>query len=336
MLKRVLEQSSKKIEGMVAQNIATNGGDSSIIHDENQYLNLIKDILNYGDLVKGRNGNTKTIIGSSMHFSLENGVIPLLTTKKLAWKTCLKELLWFIKGDTNNQHLIDQKVGIWNGNASREFLDEQGLFHLKENDLGPVYGHQWRHFNAPYGTCDDDYAGKGVDQLDYIIQNLKNPETRTSRRLVMSAWNPCQLNEMALPPCHILAHFNVTGENNDNLSCSLYQRSGDVGLGVPFNIASYSFLTHIIADFCGLKATDFYYHLGNCHIYDDHLEVLKEQSERIPLTFPTINFKNNNLDKDNDKLKENKIEEYYNIENIDNIEIVNYQSYDKINMNMRK
>ena len=321
MLKRVLEQSSKKIEG------------GSVIHDENQYLNLIKDILNYGDLVKGRNGNTKTIIGSSMHFSLENGVIPLLTTKKLAWKTCLKELLWFIKGDTNNQHLIDQKVGIWNGNASREFLDEQGLFHLKENDLGPVYGHQWRHFNAPYGTCNDDYAGKGIDQLDYIIQNLKNPETRTSRRLVMSAWNPCQLNEMALPPCHILAQFNVTGENNDNLSCSLYQRSGDVGLGVPFNIASYSFLTHIIADFCGLKATDFYYHLGNCHIYDDHLEVLKEQSERIPLTFPTIVFKNKD---NNDKLKENKIEEYYNIENIDNIEIVNYQSYDKINMNMRK
>ena len=119
MLKRVLEQSSKKIDG--------------IIHDENQYLNLIKDILNYGDLVKGRNGNTKTIIGSSMHFSLENGVIPLLTTKKLAWKTCLKELLWFIKGDTNNQHLIDQKVGIWNGNASREFLDDN--FHKQS----PVY-----------------------------------------------------------------------------------------------------------------------------------------------------------------------------------------------------
>ena len=151
----------------------------------------------------------------------------------------------------------------------------------------------------------------------------------------MSAWNPCQLNEMALPPCHILAQFNVTGENNDNLSCSLYQRSGDVGLGVPFNIASYSFLTHIIADFCGLKATDFYYHLGNCHIYDDHLEVLKEQSERIPLTFPTIVFKNKDKHND-DNIKKNKIEEYYSIENIDNIEILNYQSYEKINMNMRK
>ena len=236
MLKRVLTESSKKIDGLV--------------HDENQYLNLIKDILDYGDIVEGRNGNTKTVIGSSMHFSLANGTIPLLTTKRLAWKTCFKELMWFINGDTNNTHLQEQKVSIWNGNASREFLDEQGLMHLAENDLGPIYGHQWRHFNAPYETCETDYAGKGVDQLDYILQILKHPEQRYSRRLVISAWNPCQISEMALPPCHLLAQFNVT--DTDKLSCSLYQRSGDVGLGVPFNIASYSFLTHLIAKQCGL------------------------------------------------------------------------------------
>jgi thymidylate synthase len=306
MLKRVLEKTSKNIDGNR--------------HDENQYLTLIKDILNEGELVTGRNGIAKTVVGSSMHFSLENGILPLLTTKKLAWKTCFKELMWFINGDTNNKHLQDQKVSIWNANASQEFLHEQGLTHLKENDLGPIYGHQWRHFNAPYESCDDDYSGKGIDQLDYILQILKNPEKRSSRRLVMSAWNPCQLKEMALPPCHLLVQFNVT--DNDKLSCSLYQRSGDVGLGVPFNIASYSFLTHLIAKQCDLKATDFYYHLGNCHIYDDHLESLKEQLERKPYPFPTLVFKN----------PKERIESY----TTDDIEIMNYQCYEKINMEMRK
>ena len=209
-------------------------------HDEYQYLHLIDDILNEGKMELGRNGYAKTIIGSAMHFSLENNTLPLLTTKKVAWKTCAKELFWFIKGSTDNKILQEQNVGIWNGNASREYLDDIGLYEREENDLGPVYGHQWRHFNAPYKTCHDDYEGKGVDQLDYIISCLKNPLTRNSRRLIMSAWNPCQLPEMALPPCHILVQFNVT--ENDKLSCSLYQRSCDVGLGVPFNIASYSFI----------------------------------------------------------------------------------------------
>ena len=132
---------------------------------------------------------------------------------------------------------------------------------MEEDDLGPVYGHQWRHFNANYDTCHSDYSGKGVDQIAYIIEQLKNPETRTSRRLVMSAWNPCQLNEMALPPCHVLCQFNVV--NGNQLSCCLYQRSGDVGLGVPFNIASYAMLTRIIASVCDLEATEFIYFLSN-------------------------------------------------------------------------
>jgi thymidylate synthase len=282
-------------------------------------LNLIKDILTYGDTIQGRNGAVKTVIGSSMHFSLKDGVMPILTTKKVAWKTCLKELFWFIKGDTNNQHLQDQKVGIWNENASREFLDEQGLFHYKENDLGPIYGHQWRHFNATYNTCDDDYAGKGVDQLDYIVQHLKSPEKRSSRRLVMSAWNPCQLNEMALPPCHILVQFNVI---NDELSCALYQRSGDVGLGVPFNISSYSILTHILAKHCNLKPKEFIYYLGNAHIYDDHINQLTQQATRIPNEFPKVNIK---------KIY-NTIEEY----TLEDIEIINYKFHPKIKMEMRK
>lgn len=259
---------------------------NGVVHDENQYINLIKDILHHGMLVEGRNGKTKTIIGSAMHFSLENGTIPLLTTKKVAWKTCLKELLWFIDGDTSNDKLNECGVNIWNGNASREFLDSRGLDHLRVNDLGPVYGHQWRHFNADYNTCDDDYENKGVDQLQYIINQLKNPYTRTSRRLIISAWNPCQLDEMALPPCHVMMQFNVLEHNK--LSCSLYQRSGDVGLGVPFNIASYSFLTHLIASHCGLEAHEFFYHLGNAHIYDDHFDALEEQCRREPYDFPKL------------------------------------------------
>tara|TARA_Y100000389_G_scaffold125739_1_gene123099 strand:- start:5480 stop:6367 length:888 start_codon:yes stop_codon:yes gene_type:complete len=289
-------------------------------HDENQYVNLIKDILNYGVLVNGRNGGALTVCGSSMHFSLENNVLPLLTTKKLAWKTCLRELLWFISGSTSNTILQNKKVKIWNDNASREFLDSRGLTNLDEGDLGPVYGHQWRHFNAQYTNCNDDYKNKGVDQLEYIINQLKDPKARYSRRLVMSAWNPCQLDEMALPPCHILVHFNVLPPNK--LSCSLYQRSGDVGLGVPFNIASYSFLTHLIAKHCNLEAYEFIYHLGNCHIYDDHIEPLKSHLDRPPYTFPTIDI----------KCKHENIEDYVETD----FEIKNYQSHETIKMKMRK
>ncbi len=289
-------------------------------HDENQYLNLIDDILIYGTDETGRNGVARTVFGSAMHFSLKNEILPLLTTKKVAYKTCLKELLWFIKGSTDNKELKSQNVKIWNDNASREFLDSRGLYENEEDDLGPVYGHQWRHFNAEYSNCKADYSNKGVDQLKYIIDNLKDPVNRNSRRLVMSAWNPVQLDEMALPPCHILVQFNVV--DNDKLSCSLYQRSGDVGLGVPFNIASYSILTHLIAKHCDLKATDFNYFLGNAHIYDDHIESLRKQMEREPYEFPRINIKNIYDD----------IEKY----SVDDFEINDYNHYDVIKMKMRK
>ena len=287
-------------------------------HDEYQYLSLIKDIIEYGVMVNGRNGNALTVFGSAMHFDLTDNTIPILTTKKVAWKTCAKELFWFLKGNTNNNDLKAVNVNIWNANGSRDFLDSRGLNHLEENDLGPVYGHQWRHFNAPYTTCNADYSGKGIDQIQYIINCLKDPVERYSRRLVMSAWNPQQLTEMALPPCHILAQFNVIGEE---LSCSLYQRSGDVGLGVPFNIASYSLLTYILAKHCGLIAKEFVYYLGNSHIYDDHINELKEQMNRIPLTFPKINIKN---------IYET-IEEY----SLADIELIDYVSHNSIKMEMR-
>lgn len=288
--------------------------------EEEQYLNLIRDILSEGTLEQGRNGNTKCVFGAAMHFSLDNSAIPILTTKCVAWKTCLKELLWFIRGDTNNEHLQEQGVTIWNGNASREFLDSRGLAHLRENDLGPVYGHQWRHFNAKYTNCDEKYDGQGVDQLDYIIKCLKDPAQRTSRRMVMSAWNPCQLDEMALPPCHILCQFNV--DNTNRLSCALYQRSGDVGLGVPFNIASYSFLTHLLAKHCGLVTHEFVYYLGNAHIYDDHVETLQTQLMRRPMAFPRVEI----------SVLRDDINDY----TFEDFRVLNYQSYDPIKMKMRK
>ena len=255
---------------------------------EEQYINLVNDILDNGKLIEGRNGKTLTVFGRSMRFNLNNNIIPALTSKKVAWRTCIKELLWFISGKTSNKLLKEQNVKIWNDNSSREYLDSIGLTDREEDDLGPVYGHQWRYFNAKYGTCNDDYTGKGVDQLKYIIDSLKDEKLRYSRRLVMSAWNPCQLDEMALPPCHVLVQFNVI---ENKLSCALTQRSCDIGLGVPFNILSYSVLTRLIAEHCGLEADEFVYFMGNVHIYDDHIESLRKQVKNNILNFPKLNIK---------------------------------------------
>ena len=257
--------------------------------DESAYLQLINRILDEGSLRETRNGLTHSIFGHHMEFSLKDQTIPILTTKRVAWKTCFRELMWFIRGSTNNNELREKKVHIWNANASREFLDSRGLHDLEENDLGPVYGHQWRHFNAPYTDCHADYTDRGVDQLQYIINCLKDPNQHSSRRMIMSAWNPCQIDEMALPPCHLLCQFYV--RDHKYLSCSLYQRSGDVGLGVPFNIASYSFLTHLLAHHCGLEAEKFIHFLGDAHIYSEHVKVLEEQITRQPLPFPKMKFK---------------------------------------------
>ena len=289
------------------------------LHDEYQYLHLVNDVVAHGEMVTGRNGNAKTIVGSSMHFDLANGTLPLLTTKRVAWKTCLRELLWFIRGQTDNNILKDQNVGIWNGNASREFLDSRGLVGNREGDLGPVYGHQWRHFNAEYTTCEADYTGEGVDQLGAVVEALEDPSQRSSRRLVVSAWNPCQIDTMALPPCHILMQFNVLG---GKLHCSLYQRSADVGLGVPFNIASYSMLTHLLAHHVGLEAGEFIHHLGNCHIYDDHIELLEEQTEREPYPFPTLRFRG----------RKDALDLY----DVDDFVVDGYKSHPSVKMDMRQ
>jgi len=291
--------------------------------EEMQYLNLINKILEKGTLEKGRNGNTLSIFGESMRFSLENGRIPILTSKKTAWKTCLKELLWFIRGETDNKLLQQQGVHIWDGNTSREFLDSRGLRLYPEGMAGSIYGYQWRNFGASYNCFTGKSLGAehpfdGVDQLQEIIDQLKNPETRNSRRLILTAWNPKQLHEMALPPCHVMCQFNV--HDGNKLSCAMTQRSCDAPIGSPFNIASYSFLTHLIAKHCGLEAHEFVYFMGNCHIYEENIEGAKLQITRAPFSFPTVSIK---------QVREN-IDDYQ----VDDFEIHNYVSHEPIKMKM--
>lgn len=300
---------------------------ASKIHPEQQYLGLIRRILIDGDRRIGRNGATYSVFGEQMRFDLRDNVLPILTTKRVAWKTCLKELLWFIRGDTDNRKLKEENVHIWDGNGSREFLDSRGLTHYEEDDLGPIYGFQWRNFNGTYHNR-ENYDKDGVDQLMNVIKALNNDgskpgENKYSRRLIVSAWNPCALDKMALPPCHVMFQFYVNSK--DELSCHLYQRSGDVGLGVPFNIASYSFLTYIIADLCNLKVGEFVYSLGDCHIYESHVEALKMQIEREPKEFPTMNWKYKNSTELRVKPEDYKIQDF---------ELCNYQYHEKIKMDM--
>ena len=282
-------------------------------HEEYQYLNLLSDILENGTMEEGRNGKIQSIFGNMMRFSLKDGKIPILTTKKTAWKTCLKELLWFIRGETDNKILKAQGVHIWDANGTREFLDSRGLKLYPEDMIGPSYGYQWRNFNANYNCftgkkITDDFPFNGVDQLQDIISQLKNPETRNSRRLIMSAWNPVQLDQMALPPCHILCQFNV--HDGNKLSCAMTQRSVDTILGQPFNIASYSFLTHLIAKHCGLEAYEFVYFMGNCHIYEQHIEAAKLQITREPHQFPTIEILNKRENINDYEVSDFKLSDY--------------------------
>ena len=292
-------------------------------HEELQYVNLIKKIIDQGTWEEGRNGRTKSIFGETMRFSLQGGNIPILTTKKTAWKTCLKELLWFIRGETDNKLLQEQGVHIWDGNSTKEFMESRGLGHYPEGQLGKIYGFQWRHFNAESDlktgkAIYDKEGNRGVDQLQQIIDALKDPKQRTSRRLIMTAWNPCQLDEMALPPCHVLCQFNV--HDGNKLSCALTQRSVDTSLGLPFNIASYSFLTHLLAKHCGLEAYEFVHFMGNCHIYEDHIEQIKTIFDRVPFEFPTLEIKE----------KKNDINDY----EVEDFIISDYKCHEVIKMKM--
>ena len=218
-----------------------------------------------------------------MRFSLRDEVLPLLTTKRVFWRGVAEELLWFLSGDTSAKTLQDKGVRIWDGNASREFLDSRGLQHREVGDLGPVYGFQWRHFGAEYVDMHADYSGKGVDQLRAVIAAITRDPT--DRRIILSAWNPAALPAMALPPCHMFAQFFVA---DGELSCQMYQRSGDMGLGIPFNIASYALLTRLIAQVTGLRAGELVHVIGDAHVYSNHVEPLLLQLERAPRPFPRL------------------------------------------------
>ncbi|XWS40059.1 hypothetical protein CRYUN_Cryun18bG0108000 [Craigia yunnanensis] len=216
-------------------------------HEEYLYLKMVQDIISDGNLKDDRTGTgTLSKFGCQMRFNLRK-TFPLLTTKKVFWRGVVEELLWFISGSTNAKVLQEKGIHIWDGNASRDFLDSIGLTDREEGDLGPVYGFQWRHFGARYTDMHADYTCQGFDQLLDVINKIKN--NPNDRRIILSAWNPSDLKLMALPPCHMFAQFYVA---NGELSCQMYQRSADMGLGVPFNIASYSLLTCMIAHVCGM------------------------------------------------------------------------------------
>ena len=283
--------------------------------EELQYLSLIRTILDKGISKDDRtNVGTRSMFGTSMKFSLRDNTIPLLTTKRVFWKGIVEELLWFIKGSTDSKILENKGINIWKGNTSREFLDKMNL-NYEEGDIGPMYGFQWRHFGAKYIDKYTDYNGIGVDQLKNCINMLKSD--KNSRRIVMSSWNASDLDKMVLNPCHVLCQFYV--ENNE-LHSSMYQRSGDIGLGIPFNIVSYSLLTHMIAQVVGLNAGSFTIFIGDTHIYNTHIEPLKIQLDRTPKEFPKV-YLNENI---------NNIDDF----KYEDIKLEGYNPYPKIEMEM--
>jgi len=293
---------------------AVNGDVSQ--NEEMQYLNLIRKIIDTGNRRDDRTGTgTLSVFGAQMRFSLRDGSFPLLTTKKVFYRGIAEELFWFIRGSTSAKELQERNVRIWDGNSSREFLDSIGLTEREEGDLGPVYGFQWRHFGAEYTNMHADYSGQGVDQLAQVIDRCKNKPN--DRRNILCAWNPADLDKMALPPCHCLVQFYVAG---GELSCQLYQRSADMGLGVPFNIASYALLTVMIAHVTGLKPGEFIHTLGDAHVYCNHIEALETQLEREPREFPKLKIKR----------KVDNIEDF----TIDDFEVIGYNPHGKIVMAM--
>ena len=257
-------------------------------HPEYQYLDLIGKIMEQGEHRDDRTGTGTIALFAPPQLRFQLDTFPLLTTKRVFLRPVFEELMWFIRGQTDANILHEKKVYIWDANGSKEALEKQGLPYA-QGDLGPVYGFQWRHFGADYTSCDADYSGKGVDQLRQVIHSiLFKPH---DRRIILSAWNPqgfwfnLAIPKMALPPCHMFCQFFVS---NGKLSCQLYQRSCDMGLGVPFNIASYSMMTYMIAHLCGLEPGEFVHCMGDTHVYSNHVDPLKLQLEREPRPFPRL------------------------------------------------
>lgn len=244
------------------------------------YLDLLRTVLENGEDRADRTGvGTRGIFGAQLRFDLSRG-FPLVTTKKVHTRSIIQELFWFLGGHTDNAWLRERGVTIWDEWSTAE---QCARFGRRAGDLGPIYGHQWRNFGATE-NADGTFQNDGVDQISALIDEIRrNP---ASRRLIVTGWNPAEANRVALPPCHTLFQFHVSG--NGRLSCQLYQRSADLFLGVPFNIASYALLTHMIAQVCGLGVGDFVHTFGDAHIYKNHFEQVKLQLSREPRALPTL------------------------------------------------
>lgn len=292
--------------------------------NESGYIQLLKNVLSEGEEIQTRNGITISKFGYLLKFTNIND-FPLLTTKKIFYRGVLEELLWFLKGSTNAKYLQDKNVHIWDGNSTREYLDNNGFANYEVGELGPVYGWQWRYYGKKYNNTGDE---NGIDQIKYVIEELL--KENNSRRAILNAWNPLQLNEMALPPCHIMYNFY---KNKDGLSCLMTMRSSDLFLGLPFNIASTALLTHIIAKVLHLEVKDIAVSIADAHIYKEHVDVVNEQI-------------NKNIYENNCKLKINKevpninsnINEKINwINNLEyqDFEFINYKSHNRIKAIMK-
>lgn len=283
--------------------------------EEYQYHELIRKILEKGEKRQTRNGLTYSLFGERMEFDIRDR-FPLCTSKRVFLKGIAEELFWFLKGDTNVQNLKDKNVHIWDGNTTREYLDSIGLNDYEENDAGPIYGFQWRHFGAEYEGFNADYTGKGVDQLGNIIDSLRN--NPHNRRMLMSGWNPLHAHKMCLPPCHTLYQFYLN--ENKELSLQMYQRSCDVFLGGFFNIASCSLLVYMIADMLSVKPGRLIWIIGDAHIYDNHVEQCEQLLQRTPRYFPKLIVKNHR----------NNIEDYC----WEDFKVVGYNPHPTIKANM--
>jgi len=280
---------------------------SNIVHGEHVYLNLMRDIMREGSGPHGlprpdRTGVcTYSVFARQLRFDISKSV-PFLTTKLLAWKTVTKELLWFLRGQTDSKVLESQGVNIWKGNTTREFLDNRGLSEYKEGDTGPLYSTSFRAFNCEYKGCEHNHIGEGFDQIENLIKGLK--EDPFSRRHLLTTFNPAVVSKCVLAPCHGIAiqfYVDVDEEDGKHLSCHVYCRSSDTFLGLSFNIASYSVFTYIIAKLCDMKPKELIVSTGDTHIYTNHVDQVMLQLSRSPMPFPVL--------KVSDTIKEKKIED---------------------------
>lgn len=291
-------------------------------HQETAYLDLLQKLIETGEICKNeRTGvGTRRLTSQTLRFNMLDGTFPLLTTKRVSFKNILQELLFFIRGDTSSKILEEKGVNIWKGNTTEEFLKERGLYNYEEGQTGPIYGWQWRQWNKPYDPAfaedgkeeEDEHDVQYIDQLANVVNSIhKEPH---SRRHIVSAWNPEQLDDMCLPPCHLLYQFLVSGDGR-YLDVVVTQRSGDVFLGIPYNIASYSILLNMVAVLTSLTPREVIINIGDCHIYENHIPQATKQIQRTPLPFPKLNIRR--------KMQLKTIDDFDD----GNVELQNYESW---------